>query len=79
VTLGGLGVLTALIWATFVPRRDGADSATTPCGAMTALYPVLALMALGGQALSPVPAVVAVLFLGWGLAQRVTGFGACTA
>lgn len=78
LVLGTLGVLTALIWASFVPRRDGAEAvAATPCGAMAAVYPVLALMTLGGQPLTPLVGAFTLLLLGWGLTQRVSGTSAC--
>ncbi len=79
-TVGLLGVLAATTWATFVPRRDGARTvAATPCGAMAGLYPVLALMTLGGQPLTPFLSVFAVLLLTYGVSQRVLGAGACNA
>lgn len=78
--LGLLGVLAALIWATFVPRQDGARTvAATPCGAMAAVYPVLALMSLGGQPMTPLMTGFSVLMLSYGLSQRVLGTGACRA
>ena len=79
-TLGLLGVLAATNWATFVPRRDGVRTvAATPCGAMAGLYPVLALMTLGGQPMTPFLTVFAVLLLAYGVSQRVLGAGACSA
>ncbi len=78
-TLGLLGVLAAALWATFVPRRDGATAiAGTPCAAMAGLYPVLALMAIGGQPMTPILTGFSVLLLAYGVSQRVLGTGACS-
>lgn len=80
VLVGLLGVLSALVWATFVPRRGGGRAmAASPCAALTALYPLLAVMALGGQPMSVGMGVLATALLVWGLAQRVRGAGACAA
>lgn len=77
-TIAALGVLAALIWASFVPRRDRvATVAASPCGAMTATYPVLTLMTLAGRPLTFFPTLFCLAILAWGLAQRVTGVGAC--
>ncbi len=78
--LGVLGVLSALIAATFVPRADGLRTvAASPCGAMAGIYPVVALMSLGGQPMGAVMSLFSVLLLGYGLSQRVLGTGACSA
>jgi hypothetical protein len=78
LVVGALGVLAALIWASFVPRRDrAATMAASPCGAMAALYPVLTVMTLGGRPLTLFPTLFGLAILTWGLTQRVTGVGAC--
>jgi len=77
--LGLLGVLSAALWATFVPRRDRTrTAAASPCGAMAAVYPIIALMTLGGQPLSALLAVFTLLMVGYGVGQRVFGTGACS-
>ncbi len=78
LVVGALGVLAALIWATFVPRLDRVVTmAASPCGAMAAVYPVLTLMTLGGRPLTLFPTLFGLAVLSWGLTQRVTGVGAC--
>ncbi|MEZ5192400.1 MAG: hypothetical protein R2734_07715 [Nocardioides sp.] len=66
-----------MIWATFIPARDaGARTApSSPCGVLSGVYPVLALVALSGQPFVVANAALAAAFLGWGLLQRWRGAG----
>lgn len=78
VVVVGVGLVAALLLATFVPARGQrlGEAIGSSCGLMAAAYPVLALMAVSQPEAGTGSEVLALVAVGWGLGQRL-GPGGC--
>lgn len=73
LALGAAAVLAGLVLATYVPGKGGGPVvAGSPCGRLSVVFPLLALVPLSQGA-----PVLAVFLLGFGLFQRVFGAANC--